>query len=200
MCNNFHCVVTFVYHSVMNNPRNGVMMKSNPLVDAAEMEFRRVTKELEALAVEQLAHKKKGEELEAREAKIHGRQAELSAFFKFAQTLLPSIDVPAGGAVPRPAAVQTTYKNTIEGAAEEILRGRWLHTREIIAELERQGVEVRGDTIQRKVTRIAVLLSQSEKFKTERATGWTLREGKPASPKANARGRSAPRAVVGAAI
>jgi len=151
-------------------------MTTDPLLLAAKIELDEIDKKLEQLAP------------------LTARRAELIEFLRIGSTVRPFL---ASVAMNPHALQQMNFKDSVIAASKRMLTGgRWMQTRQIIEELQKQGIQVPGDTDTAKVLRVSGVLHKSEEFIGERGKGWSLRQQQIDHPKSEAKSVRAPLASV----
>lgn len=111
-------------------------------------------------------------EMERGMQEIQHRMQELETFLKIADTIQPQKLVEYSEETRMP-----TLKDQVLSATQRMLRGGiQMQTRDIVQELERQGIKLPGGTPAGKVLRVSLLLSrEKEKFVADRTNGWSLK-------------------------
>jgi hypothetical protein len=101
---------------------------------------------------------------------INKRIEELEIFLRVAQT------IGRNGSSPIKPAKPATLKDQIISTAQEVLaNGKFRPTRDIVAAIDKEGIELKG-TESEKVLRVSsILVREKDKFVSERGKGWALR-------------------------
>lgn len=154
----------------------------DPILQAAQRELDQVLAEEKKLNAQ-------ASELAVRRDANAKRKRVLTEFFRTAQSLSTmEVKAPTVTAVvtatPKPADKEQPYKKIIISAAESLLREtKYISTRTLVEKLESMGIEVRGDSTDRKIMRTSVVLNKDKRFKADRKLGWSLVETTPAQPR-----------------
>ncbi len=137
-------------------------------------------------------------EIEDRRGVLETRKRDLEEFFRIARTFDGQLLL-GQMLADEPTKPKVSTKDAVIAGAEELLSGgKAMHSRQILAELQKMGVAVGGKSETNRVLHVSSILNKSGRFTADRARGWTLRAEQLEFPKGEARGARTPRASVAA--